>query len=168
MRFKYVIPVLITILLVSCSPKRIDKLGFSVKNNIIYRNDSNIPFTGIIKTKTEGKYFEYSVKDGLKNGLFKISFENGNPIMVGNIVNDKNEGKWLYYYPSGQLESEGNYVHNKSDSTWTWYYPSGKIKEKGKFVNGLREGSSKMFDELGNVSMENEYKHGIASDPVRN
>jgi antitoxin component YwqK of YwqJK toxin-antitoxin module len=165
MSIKYLVPVLIILLLVSCSPKKIDKSGFSIKNNIVYRNDSNTPYTGIIKSKSEGKVFEYYVKDGLKNGEFKATFENGNLIMKGNIVNDMNEGKWVYYYPSGELESEGNFKYNKADSIWTWYFPSGKIKEKGMFVNGLREGNWKMFDELGNVSLENEYKNGVISMP---
>jgi antitoxin component YwqK of YwqJK toxin-antitoxin module len=164
MSHKHLIPVLMVFLLVSCSHKKIDNSGFFIKNNIVYRNESNKPFTGIVKAKTEGKNFEYYVKDGLKNGEFKITFENGNLIMKGNIVNDKNEGKWVYYYPSGELESEGNFRNNKPDSIWTWYFPSGKIKEKGNFVNGLREGNSRMFDELGNVSMENEYLNGVVAD----
>jgi antitoxin component YwqK of YwqJK toxin-antitoxin module len=164
MSIKLLIPILLAIFFVSCSPKKINNSGFFIKNNIVYRNDSNKPFTGFVKAKAEGKNFEYYIKDGLKNGEFKITFENGNLIMKGNIVNDKNEGKWVYYYPSGELESEGNFRDNKADSIWTWYFPSGKIKEKGNFVNGLREGNAKMFDESGNVSMENEYKNGVGSD----
>ena len=163
MSLKNQIALLMAFMLVSCGPKKIDKNGFSLKNNIIYRNDSNTPFTGLIKSKTEGKNFEYYVKDGLKNGEFKITFDNGNLIMKGNIVNDKNEGKWVYYYPSGELESEGNFKYNKPDSIWVWYFPSGNVKEKGIFINGLREGNWKMYDELGNVSMENEYKNGVGS-----
>ena len=164
MSIKYLILVLLSFLLISCGSKKVDKNGFSIKDNIVYRNDSNKPFTGLIKTTAEGKNFEYYVRDGLKIGEFKISFTNGNLIMKGNIVNDKNEGKWVYYYPSGELESEGIFKGNKPDSIWTWYFPSGKVKEKGNFINGLREGNSKMYDELGNISMENDYKKGVGSD----
>jgi len=163
MSLKKLVPIFLIFLLFSCGPKKIDKSGFSVKNNIVYRNDSNTPYTGLIKSNAEGKNFEYYVKDGLKNGEFKISFENGNLIMKGKIINDKNEGKWVYYYPSGELESEGNYKYNKPDSIWVWYFPNGKVKEKGIFVNGLREGNWKMFDEAGNISMENEYSKGVVS-----
>jgi antitoxin component YwqK of YwqJK toxin-antitoxin module len=162
MNFRYLIAVLLAFLVVSCSTKKIDKLGFSLKNNIIYRNDSPNPYTGIIKSKTEGKYFEYTIRDGLKYGLFKVSYINGNLIMKGNIFNDKNEGTWLYYYPSGQLESQGNFKYNLADSIWTWYFPNGHIKERGLFVSGLREGNWKMYDTLGNISMESEFKNGIS------
>ena len=164
MSLKHLVPVLLVFLLFSCSPKKNDKSRFSIKDNIVYRNDSNKPFTGLVKSKAEGKNFEYYVKDGLKNGEFKITFENGNLIMKGNIVNDKNEGKWVYYYPSGELESEGNFKYNKPDSIWAWYFPSGKVKEKGIFVNGLRDGNWKMYDEFGNVSMQNDYRAGVVSD----
>ena len=168
MILKLLAPTLLALLLVSCSSKKIDKGSFTVKNNIIYRFDSDKPYTGIIKTKSEGKLFEYYVTNGIKNGLFTISFENGNTIMKGNIVFDKNEGKWLYYYPSGQLESTGNFKNNKPDSIWTWYFPGGKIKEMGLFVAGLREGNWKMYDETGNVSLENEYKNGLTPNSVHN
>jgi antitoxin component YwqK of YwqJK toxin-antitoxin module len=168
MHIKYLFPVLLAILFVSCTSKKSDNSGFFIRNNIVYKNDSKTPYTGIIKAKTEGKDFEYYIKDGQKNGEFKITFENGNLIMKGNIINDKNEGKWLYYYPSGELESEGNFKDNKADSVWTWYFPNGKIKEKGYFVNGLREGNAKMYDALGNVSMENEYKKGIGTSLDKN
>jgi antitoxin component YwqK of YwqJK toxin-antitoxin module len=164
MFIKYLVPVLLVVLFFSCTPKKIDNGGFFIKNNIVYKNDTNTPFTGIIKAKAEGKNFEYYVKDGLKNGEFKITFENGNLVMKGNIVNDKNEGKWVYYYPSGELESEGNFKYNKPDGIWAWYFPSGKVKEKGIFVDGLREGNWKMYDELGHISMENEYKNGVGSE----
>jgi antitoxin component YwqK of YwqJK toxin-antitoxin module len=163
MFIRYLVLLIMVVSLASCSPKKVDNNGFSIKNNVIYKNESDKPYTGIIKAKAEGKNFEYYVKDGMKNGEFKITFENGNVIMKGNIVNDKNEGKWLYYYPSGELESEGNFKNNKADSIWTWYFPNGKIKEKGYFVEGLREGNAKMYDELGNVSMENDYKKGVGS-----
>ena len=163
MFIKYLLPVLFLCVLFSCSPRKMEKSGFSIKNNIMYKDDSSIPYTGIVKAKNEGKAFEYYVKDGIKNGEFKATFANGNLIMKGNIVNDQNEGKWVYYYPSGELETEGDFKYNKADSIWTWYFPSGKVKEKGLFVNGLREGNWKMFDELGNVSMENVYKKGIGS-----
>ena len=64
MSFKYLLPVLLVFFLVSCTPKKIDKSGFSIKNNIIYRNDSNTPFTGIVKSKTEGKYSNIMLKMG--------------------------------------------------------------------------------------------------------
>jgi antitoxin component YwqK of YwqJK toxin-antitoxin module len=152
-----VISLVITILFFSCSPGKSNRTNYYTKGNLVYRSGSNQPYTGDIFAKTEGKLFEYKVKDGLKNGEFKISYDKGNLIMKGNIVNDKNEGKWVYFYPSGELESEGYYKDNRPDSIWTWYFPDGKVKERGMFVEGTRRGDWKMFDETGTVTMENIY-----------
>jgi antitoxin component YwqK of YwqJK toxin-antitoxin module len=157
MRFVLQLTLLTSVLLLSCNSRRIESSDFYAKNNIIYKTGSNIPFTGKVIGKTEGKVFTYEVKDGLKNGEFKIAFENGNTIMIGHIINDKNEGKWKYYFASGEMESEGNFTNNIPDSIWVWYYPDSKIKEKGLYVNGKRKGNWKTFDDSGKVIMENNF-----------
>jgi len=163
MSFKHLVTFSLAFILFSCSPKKIDPNGFSIKNNIIYKKwFQNAILPDKLNRKPKGRISIIMLKMGWKNGEFKITFESGNVIMKGNIVNDKNEGKWVYYYPSGELESEGNFHNDKPDSIWVWYFPSGKVKEKGNFINGLREGNWKRYDELGNVSMENEYKNGVA------
>jgi len=158
-----VISLVILVLFVSCSPGRSGRTNYYTKGNLIYDAGSNKPYTGGIKIKTEGKLFEYSVKDGLKNGEFKITFDKGHVIMKGNIVADKNEGKWVYFYPSGELESEGYFKNNIPDSLWTWYFPDGRVKEQGLFVDGSRRGDWKMYDEAGKVTMENIYVLGTDS-----
>ena len=157
MKLIQVISLVISVLFLSCSPGKSDRMNYYTKGNLIYQAGSNKPYSGDIKLKTEGKWFEYKVKDGMKNGEFKITFDKGHLVMKGNIVNDKNEGKWVYFYPSGELESEGFFKNNLADSIWTWYFPDGKIKEKGKFIRGQRNGDWKMFDETGNVTLYNIY-----------
>ncbi len=88
--------------------------------------------------------------------------------MKGNIIKGDNEGKWVYFYPSGKLESEGYYKNNRPDSIWTWYFPDGKIKENGLFIKGQRHGDWKMYDEAGTVTMENIYTWKTDSLKVKN
>jgi antitoxin component YwqK of YwqJK toxin-antitoxin module len=157
------ISLLISVLFFSCSPGKSNRTNYYKKGNLIYRFGDNKPFTGKIIARTEGKLFDYSVKDGVKNGEFKITFDNGHLIMKGNIVDDNNEGKWVYFYPSGELESEGYFKNNLPDSIWTWYFPDGRVKEKGLFVKGIRRGDWKMYDEIGTITMENMYVVGADS-----
>jgi hypothetical protein len=168
MKLIQVISLVIAFLVFSCSPNKSGRTNYYTKGNLIYQTGSNKPFTGDIKLRTEGKLFEYKVKDGLKNGEFKITFDKGHLIMKGNIVNDLNEGKWVYFYPSGELESEGNFKNNMPDSIWTWYFPDGKIKEKGLFVKGIRRGNWKMYDNAGTITMENLYVPRKDSAKVKN
>jgi antitoxin component YwqK of YwqJK toxin-antitoxin module len=167
MYYKYLMFAMIVLIMVSCRPKENANGGFVIKDNIIYKGESKIPYTGPVKTIAEGKLLEYYVNNGLKNGEFKVSLVKGKLIMKGNIINGSNEGLWEYYYPSGEVETIGNFKSNQPDSIWTWYYPNGKIKEQGMFNNGLRNGTSKMFDENGKVSLEREYKNGVASDSTK-
>ena len=157
MKIIQVISLVISFFLLSCSSGKNGKINYYTKDNIIYQAGSDKPFTGKINIMTEGKHFEYYVKNGLKEGEFKITFEKGNLIMKGNIVEGNNQGKWIYYYSTGQLESEGYFNNNMADSIWTWYFPDGKIKEKGLFVKGTRMGEWKMYDESGVVTMDNIY-----------
>jgi antitoxin component YwqK of YwqJK toxin-antitoxin module len=163
MKAIHVISLVISVLFFSCNLGKPDRSNYYTKGNLIYQTGSNNTYTGHIKQKTEGKWFEFNVKDGLKNGEFKITYDKGNLIMKGNIIEDKNEGKWVYFYPSGELESEGYFKNNLPDSTWTWYFPDGKVKEKGLFVEGTRRGNWKMYDNSGNITMENIYVVGSDS-----
>ncbi len=68
-----VISLVMVMLLFSCCLRRSDKTNYYTKGNLIYQAGSDKPYTGDIIAKTEGKLFEYKVKDGLKNGEFKIT-----------------------------------------------------------------------------------------------
>jgi uncharacterized protein len=49
-------------------------------------------------------------------------------------MNNKNDGKWSYYYASGELESEGYFKDDVVEGKWTWYYPNGKKWNKEYFL----------------------------------
>ena len=121
------------------------------KDGLIYKQKSEKPYTGIIVDTINNKITEYNVKDGLKNGRFKISYVNGQVEMEGNMLNDKNEGEWKYYFPNGQLESIGNFENDKPSGKWIFYYATGNKKEEGKFKEGKREGKWIEYDSTGIV-----------------
>lgn len=43
----------------------------------------------------------------------------------------------------------------------THYHPNGNIAETGFFLNGQKHGTWQVFDELGNKSMEGNWKNGV-------
>ncbi len=122
------------------------------KDGLIYKQNSNKPYTGIIIDTINEKVMEYYVKDGLKDGRFKISDLNGRVEMAGNMVKDKNEGEWKYYYPNGKIESEGNFSNDTASGDWSFYYETGIIKEEGKYVKGKRDGKWTKYDSTGRIS----------------
>lgn len=54
--------------------------------------------------------------DGLKNGLYKKYYENGDIAIKGYYKRDKKNGKWIYYNSLGQIQKK---IHFKMDSVLT-------------------------------------------------
>ena len=150
--------VTILILTASCGKEEIPKSSLIVKDNLLYKEGSNIPFTGKEKALVNNKIVEYEVLDGLKHGEFKIYFEDGNLEMQGQVDSNRNVGKWQYFYPDGKIESEGNFNLDKPDGNWIWNYPDGKRKEEAKYDNGIRIGKWLQYDNNGNVTSEHNYE----------
>jgi len=134
----------------------IPESSLTIRDNVIYKNGSDIPFTGREKAHVENKIIEYDIVDGLKHGVFRLYYESGNIEIVGQIDQNKNVGKWQYFYESGQVESEGRFVDDLPEGEWKWYYRSGDIREQGSFNGGKRVGLWKQYDESGNVIKEKE------------
>jgi antitoxin component YwqK of YwqJK toxin-antitoxin module len=160
--------ILFSLIFAACEKEEVPKSSLIIKDNLLYKRGSDIPFTGKEKALVENKIIEYDVKDGLKHGGFKLYFENGNIEMQGQVDSNRNVGKWLYYYPDGQIESEGYFNLNLPDGKWIWNYSDGKRKEEGVYNNGVRIGMWYQFDSSGTVTYEHDYKSGEANTDSSN
>ena len=121
------------------------------RDSLIYKQKSDKPYTGIIIDTVKNEIMEYHVKNGLKEGQFKISNLNGQVEMIGNMINNKNEGEWKYYYPDGQLESIGVFKNDTPSGKWIFYYATGIKKEEGNYQEGERDGKWIEYDSTGKV-----------------
>jgi len=151
---------LLSTALLSCAKKENNKIDLVNKNGLLCRPGSNVPFTGRENARLSGRIIEYDVVEGIKNGDFKILYSDGNPQIVGQMVNNKNEGIWKYYYENLRLESEGNFKNDIAEGKWIWYYLDGKLKEQGSYVSGKRDGTWEIYDENGKISAEKKFKNG--------
>ncbi|MBK9099319.1 MAG: toxin-antitoxin system YwqK family antitoxin [bacterium] len=147
----------ITILSISCGKEEIPKSTLVIKDNLLYKQGSNVPFTGRERALVENKIIEYDVKDGLKHGDFRIFSEEGVLEMEGQTDSNRNVGKWKYFYSDGKIESEGNFVNDIPEGLWIWNYPDGKKKEEGHYKQGKRVGLWYIYDTAGNISFEKNY-----------
>ena len=147
----------ISVLLSSCGKEEYPKSSLFVKNNLLYKKDSDVPFTGKEKAKVKDKIIEYEVKDGYKNGEFKIYSLQGILEVSGQLDSNRNVGKWKYFYPNGVIESEGNFEYDLPDGNWCWYYPDGKKKEEGIFRKGKRVGIWYQYDREGKVTLKKHF-----------
>lgn len=156
-KLSLLISILLSMLFLSCGKEEIPKSSLIVKDNLLYKRGSNIPFTGKERALVENKIIEYDVKDGFKHGEFRIFSEDGMLMMEGQLDSNRNFGKWQYFFPDGQLESEGYFVNDIPEGKWVWYYPGGVIKEEGNYQKGLRVGSWYQYSSNGNIIHENNF-----------
>jgi len=146
-------------LLSSCR-KKAEGNKLVTKNGIIYKEGSNVPYSGKEKVTVSDRIMEYNIVNGKKEGIFKIYYMDGNPQIVGQMINNKNDGLWKYFYDSQQLESEGNFKNDIPEGAWTWYFMDGKLKEHGSYSSGLREGKWISYNETGSVISEKYFEDG--------
>lgn len=90
----------------------------------------------------------------------------------GNYLNDKQDGKWIFFYPDGKPKQEGAYTEGLNTGEWKSYYPTGELFWTGIFVIAQRkddisgemkkvaflEGKRITYFKDGKVQMEEEYK----------
>ena len=148
---------LLSLIFISCVKEEIPKSSLIIKNNLLYKRDSNVPFTGREKAFVQGKIIEYEVKDGYKHGEFRIYNIDGELEISGQLDSNRNIGKWQYFHPNGAIESEGNFDFDLPVGKWFWYYPDGKKKEEGSYKKGKRVGIWYQYDRNGKVNWEKNF-----------
>lgn len=147
----------ITVLSFSCGKDEIPKSTLILKDNLLYKQGSDTPFTGRERALVENKIIEYDVKDGYKHGEFRIFSETGILEIEGQLDSNRNVGRWKYFYSNGKVESEGDFVNDMPDGRWIWNYPDGKKKEEGYYKKGERIGLWYGYDTTGNIVFEKNY-----------
>jgi len=149
--------VLFSIVFASCGKEEIPKSSLIIKDNLLYKRGSEVPFTGRERALVNDNIVEYDVKDGYKHGEFRIFSQDGILEVQGQIDSNRNVGKWEYFYPDGQIESEGYFINDLPQGKWVWNYPDGKRKEEGYYQNGERIGMWYQFKNNGEVIFEKNY-----------
>jgi len=150
--------VLFSIVFAACEKEEIPKSSLIIKDNILYKEGSDVPFTGREKARVDNKIIEYDVKDGLKHGEFRIYSEEGNIEIQGQLDSNRNVGKWQYFYPNGEIESEGYFNLDRPNGKWIWNYSDGKKKEEGEYIDGNRVGMWYQYDNNGKIIFEYNYE----------
>lgn len=142
----------------SCGKEKIPESSLIIKDNLLYKRGSEIPFTGREKALVQNKIVEYDVLDGIKHGDFRIYSEEGIIEIEGQLDSNRNVGKWQYFYPNGTIESEGYFNLDRPNGKWIWNYPDGMKKEEGEYVNGVRLGMWYQYDSTGKIIFEYNYE----------
>jgi len=150
---------------------------------LYYKKSSRQLFTGEISGSWNGKF-----KEGKKEGLFTIYYENGmlhskeyfkNGERNGSIEHYNSNGKllrrgsfkngvlhgfWEDFDGNGTLLNVGNYDNGKNDGFWKRFYRNGQLQEKGVYINDKKDGVWEHYYSDGTPMKNVTWKNGVKQE----
>jgi len=84
----------------------------------------------------------------------------GSKVEEGEYKNNRKEGLWKKYYPSGELRSEITYKGSRPYGPYILYYLNGNVEEEGNWARTKNTGSFKRFHENGKLAQEFQFTEG--------
>lgn len=98
---------------------------------------------------------------GRKQGVWKKAYENNSVFRyVGQYKDDKPYGKFVYYYPSGDVQAVIEFNDDGSIGYSKMYHESGYMMARGKYVNQEKDSMWVYFDDRGIISYTENYVAG--------
>ncbi len=94
--------------------------------------------------------------------MFSTNYDDYGNVISKGVVNDdgKKDGKWEFYYPSGELKSAGKYKNGRKSGKWTFYFIEGGIEQKGNYKSGRYNGEWTWYYDTGEVKRVEHYSQG--------
>jgi len=99
-------------------------------------------------------------EEGIKTGKWIYYYPNGQVASTGEYKNNKKSGVWKYFYENGNKQQAGIYVNNLPHGEWIWYYESGKIIRQEYFTSGLEDGEMFELSENGDTIVKGNFYSG--------
>tara|TARA_X000000368_G_scaffold414493_1_gene404448 strand:- start:1113 stop:1514 length:402 start_codon:yes stop_codon:yes gene_type:complete len=128
--------IVLLLLISSCSsPNACPELSFTSVDRITTTNDGEL-YTGRCLT------YENEVKRSIQQYINGIDY-----------------GKWVFYFPNGNIETKGRFNKvGKRIGKWSYYYENGQLKQVSRYSkNGERSGKWKKYNEVGDLIEEINY-----------
>lgn len=98
----------------------------------------------------------YSFSGLRKNNSYD---EYGKVLHTGNIVDGKNHGKWIWYYPNGKKKMEGTFNKGVREGNWITYNPDGSVKLESNYNNDKLNGEQTSY--LSSYTIFKTYKNDV-------
>lgn len=78
----------------------------------------------------------------------------------GSWTSDRQDGPWLYWYPTGGPEQQGSFKLGVKEGVWTTYSADGERTSEGAFVDGKEHGAWVFWNADALTRTEGEYVLG--------
>jgi len=99
---------------------------------------------------------------GRKTGAWQKNYKNGQLKYKGQFKDGYEIGQFIYYYPSGKIQSKMNFTEKGTLAAISLFYENGTQKATGFYRNKKKHGSWKYYDsETGSLVSEENYSNGI-------
>ena len=95
---------------------------------------------------------QYSLNNGVEDGLQTDKYENGNKKFEGKMKAGKREGEWFMYFENGSLWSLCNYVEDKKQGKSIVYLPNGNKAYEGMYELDKPTGEWIYYNQDGSVA----------------
>jgi len=95
--------------------------------------------------KKQGQWIQY----GYHNP--KAGYESTQKISEGYYKDNKKNGVWIDYFPSGNIKNKITFVDGRPHGPTALYFQDGKVKEEGTWINNRWVGNYKSTIENGDV-----------------
>lgn len=100
--------------------------------------------------------------DGMRQGYWVITggmttkkgYKTAAKVEEGKYKDNRKEGLWKKYWPSGKIKNEINYKIGKPNGDYSVYYNNGQLEESGTWNKNKNTGDFKRFYENGNKQQE--------------
>lgn len=109
------------------------------------------------KKKAEGL-----MKDGKKEGLWKLWYDNGQRMAERYYKNGLRHGKSKAWYKNANLQGEANYENGKRSGLFTTWYARGSKQQESHFKQGLKDGKETHWYPNEKPKMEGNFQAGKA------
>ena len=135
--------------------------GERSRSKIFYENGEIAAEGNFIGTEKDSiwKYYSYfdktlrmeeNYKNGVKDGVSKKYFPNGNIAEELNWTNNKKNGDWIQRYENGNIKLKSFYQNDNRNGDFQVFYEDNKPEIKGQFSDNLMQGNWVYYDENGN------------------
>ena len=125
---------------------------------ILIDKDGEIYNGKLILEYEDGKiHSEGNINFGMKTGIWKTYYNNGNLKCIENFENNKIKDLYQQFYETGEKYAEIYYKNGEYYGDYTVFHKNGNIQIKGFCREGLKEGTWLEYYENGNKKTETYY-----------
>lgn len=85
------------------------------------------------------------------------TYKSGVPKVIGEHINGKDEGEWIWFYENGKKQMQGNFVNGKRDGVWIIWDGNGNKINENTYENDKLNGKSVHWYTSGKIESESIY-----------